>query len=104
MKNSKKKNKVAFLVGTQWFGVLGPCKFLINELVERGYKVYVFGRKDEHYQQFNLGQATMVKLKVKRNYFSFFSDFMDMVKLYSFIRSKSPEFVHSFNPKPSLLC
>lgn len=104
MKNIEKNEKAAFLVGTRWFGVLGPCKMLINELVERGYKVYVFGREDEHYHQFDTGRATLVKLNVKRSYFSFFSDFLDMVKLLTFMLTKSPEYVHSFNPKPSLLC
>lgn len=104
MNSIEKNEKAAFLVGTRWFGVLGPCKLLIDELVERGYKVYVFGRKDEHYHQFDTGQATLVKLNVKRSYFSFFSDVLDMVKLFSCLKSKSPEYVHSFNPKPSLLC
>jgi len=104
MKSKKNDARVVFLVGTRWFGVLGPCKLLINDLIESGYKIYVFGQKDKHYQQFDAGQATLVKIRVRRSYFSFISDFLDIMKLTYFIASKKPKFVHSFNPKPSLLC
>ncbi|MCP4463772.1 MAG: glycosyltransferase family 4 protein, partial [Planctomycetaceae bacterium] len=104
MRHPGHNKRSAFLVGTRWFGVLGPCKLLINELTDRGYQVYVFGREDSHYHQFDMGKAVLVKLKVKRSYFSFFSDFTDIVKILYYAISKSPAFVHSFNPKPSLLC
>ena len=96
--------KSVFLVGTRWFGVLGPCNLLIEELIERRYKIFVFGHKDAHYQQFKSNHVELVELNVKRNYYSFLSDLSDILALRKFIKIYKPEFIHSFNPKPALLC
>ncbi len=93
-----------FLVGTRWFGVLGPCKLLIRELVRQGFDVYVFGQKDLHYQQFDSFQVRLVELNVRRSYYSFLFDILDIVKLRYYLGKARPLAVHSFNPKPSLLC
>jgi glycosyltransferase involved in cell wall biosynthesis len=95
--------KSVFLIGTRWFGVLGPCKLLIGELCSRGYVVYVFGQKDAHYEQFDHQKVTLVEINSKRSYFSFFSDFCDVIKIRHYIKKLSPDYIHSFNPKPSLL-
>jgi len=96
--------KSVFLVGTRWFGVLGPCALLIDNLIERGYKVFIFGQKDERYQQFKCGHVELVELNVKRNYYSFLLDIDDILLLRKYVKKYQPEFIHSFNPKPSLLC
>ncbi len=98
------KNKSVFLVGTRWFGVLGPCKLLIDELISRGFSVYVFGQEDAHYQQFEHGKVNLVKLNVRRSYYSFIFDILDICKLGYFIYKLQPDAIHSFNPKPSLIC
>ena len=95
--------KSVFLIGTRWFGVLGPCKLLIDELCSRGYAVYVFGQKDAHYEQFDHQKVTLIEINSKRSYFSFFSDLCDVVKIRRYIKKLSPDYIHSFNPKPSLL-
>jgi len=35
------KQKTAFLVVTRWFGVLGPCQYIIQALNAAGYSVFV---------------------------------------------------------------
>lgn len=98
------KLKPVFLIGTRWFGVLGPCKFLIDELKSRGHEVYVFGQKDLHYKQFDHTKVNLVELNVKRRYSSFVFDFLDIIKIMYYIAKLGPVSIHSFNPKPSLLC
>lgn len=99
-----KKLKPIFLVGTRWFGVLGPCKLLIEELRKRGHDVYIFGQKDKHYAQFDTEKVNLIKLNVRRSYYSLFLDWMDIIKLCFYIKKLKPVSIHSFNPKPSLLC
>lgn len=83
--------------------MLGPCKLLISKLLANGYTVYVFGQKDSHYQKYYTGNVKLIKLNCKRKYFSPISDFCDILKIiYHIIRIK-PTYVHTFNPKPSLL-
>lgn len=93
--------KTVFLIGTRWFGVLGPCQFIIRDLVEKGYDVFVIGASDNKYQQFETNGAKLVEVNFKRSYFSFFSDIKDLIKLIQLARKYKPEHIHSFNPKPS---
>ena len=97
------KKKVHFLVGTRWFGVLGPCTLIIDALVEGGYDVFVFGQRDEHYHRYDLGKARLIEINMSRSYFSFLSDFCDIVKLIYYVLRYKPSGIHSFNPKPALL-
>ncbi|MEM7242918.1 MAG: glycosyltransferase family 4 protein [Pseudomonadota bacterium] len=95
--------KTHFLIGTRWFGVLGPCNILIDRLVADGYQVFVFGQIDDHYQRYDTGDARLVPLFMTRSYFSPLRDILDVLKLMLFILWYRPENIHSFNPKPALL-
>jgi len=95
--------KTHFLVGTRWFGVLGPCFQLIEKLNSEGYKVFVFGQKDKHYHRYYRDNCELVEIHMKRSYVSFFFDILDMAKLVYYILRYRPRGIHSFNPKPSLI-
>jgi len=97
------KKKAHFLVGTRWFGVLGPCNLIIDALVDQGFEVFVFGQKDEHYQRYDNGKARLIEINMERSYTAFFRDIMDVAKLAYYIIRYKPVGVHSFNPKPALL-
>jgi glycosyltransferase involved in cell wall biosynthesis len=97
-------NKSVFLVGTRWFGVLGPCQLIIDQLISKGYKIYVFGQSDNRYKKYDYSKVKLVSLNVKRSYFSPVHDLIDILKLLIYIFIIRPKSVHSFNPKPSLLC
>lgn len=94
-------NKAVFLIGTRWFGVLGPCRMIIDQLIEKGYTVYVIGQKDEHYKQFMRNDVELIEVAFSRKYFSPISDLKDLYKLARLALKVKPEIVHSFNPKPS---
>ena len=95
--------KTHFLIGTRWFGVLGPCQILIDQLVDDGYDVFVFGQSDDHFERYDKGNARLVRLYMTRNYISPIRDILDVIKLMAFILWYRPENIHSFNPKPALL-
>lgn len=97
---SKKKH---FLIGTRWFGVLGPCELIIESLVESGYEVFVFGQEDEHYKRYYRDNCTLVKINMSRSYIAPISDIMDIVKIAYYTIRHKPTGIHSFNPKPALL-
>lgn len=97
------ERKTHFLVGTRWFGILGPCLQLIDKLQSEGYRVFVFGQKDDHYQRYYRDNCELVEINMKRSYFSFISDFLDLIKITYFIIRYRPVGIHSFNPKPSLM-
>lgn len=92
-----------FLVGTRWFGVLGPCRRLIRHLTEHGYEVYVFGQRDAHYRRYDDGLATLVEIRMRRSYTTPLADLRDIAKIARMARSIRPVVIHSFNPKPALL-
>ena len=94
-------NKSVFLVGTRWFGILGPCKLLIERLKDEGYEVYVVGASDDRYRQFPSHNVKLIEASFKRSYFSPFSDLADLLKLSLLVLKVKPTFIHSFNPKPS---
>ena len=94
--------KCVFLIGTRWFGILGPCKLLIERLLGKGYEVYVIGARDEHYGQFANHNVKLIEVNFKRSYFSPFSDLADLLKLGLLVLKVKPKFIHSFNPKPSI--
>lgn len=98
-----KSQKAAFLVGTRIFGVLGPCKNLIPRLVDMGFEVHVFGRLDEHFHDIYQHNCIIHSLYIKRSYTSFLFDFIDALKLATFIIRLRPSHLHSFNPKPQLI-
>ena len=97
------RRKVHFLIGTRWFGVLGPCRLMIDRLVEDGFEVYVFGQKDQHFHRYDSGKVTLVPIFMARRYFSPLRDFLDVMKLIAYVLWLRPERIHSFNPKPALL-
>ena len=101
--NFMSKKKTAFLIGTRWFGVLGPCQHIIHALNSEGYTVFVFGQEDAHYRRYFSGQCKLVKLRMKRSYFSPISDILDILKIISYLIRYQPLVVHSFNPKPALM-
>ena len=74
-------NKSVFLVGTRWFGVLGPCQLIIDQLISKGYKIYVFGQSDNRYKKYDYSKVKLVSLNVKRSYFSPVHDLIDILKL-----------------------
>lgn len=92
-----------FLVGTRWFGVLGPCKEIIENLVSEGLNVYIFGQRDSHYHRYFQDNCTLIELRMRRSYFSPGADFLDVMKIRGYMRRVRPCAVHSFNPKPSLI-
>ena len=95
--------KVHFLIGTRWFGVLGPCQILIDRLTDKGYDVFVFGQRDDHFQRYNSENVRLVRLFLARSYLSPIRDLLDVLKLMLFIVWYRPENIHSFNPKPALI-
>lgn len=95
--------KCHFLIGTRWFGVLGPTQLMIDALVEQGYRVYVFGQKDDHYARYYDDNCTLIEINMARSYSAFWRDFKDIVRLAYYVRKYKPEGIHSFNPKPALL-
>lgn len=97
------KRKTHFLIGTRWFGVLGPCQLIIDALAEQGYDVFVFGQGDAHFARYDNGKAKLVRIRMSRSYNAFLSDFLDVIKLSYYMLRYRPEGVHSFNPKPALL-
>lgn len=97
------RKKTHFLIGTRWFGVLGPCQLIIDALTEQGYEVFVFGQEDSHYKRYDSGKARLVRINMARSYTAFLSDFLDVVKLGYYMLRYRPDGVHSFNPKPALL-
>lgn len=94
---------VVFLVGTRWFGVLGPCRKMIQKLVAEGFRVLVFGQSDDHYERYDDGLAELVEINMRRSYGTPVSDALDVLKLIKLARELRPVAVHSFNPKPALL-
>ncbi len=97
------RRKVHFLIGTRWFGVLGPCRLMIDALVADGYRVFVFGQRDDHFQRYDEGKAELVRINMVRSYISPLRDLLDIAKLILYILWYRPENIHSFNPKPALL-
>ena len=97
------RRKTHFLIGTRWFGVLGPCQLLIERLVEEGYDVFVFGQEDAHYARYDQGNARLIKINMARSYLSPIRDILDIIKLIAFVLWYKPDHIHSFNPKPALL-
>lgn len=95
--------QTVFLIGTRWFGVLGPCRDIIRELEARGVQVIVFGQEDGHWQRYHNGTTRLERLRMRRSYVSIFSDVLDVVKLALLALRYQPSVIHSFNPKPSLL-
>lgn len=95
--------KVAFLVGTRWFGVLGPCRKMIKALTDDGYRVLVFGQRDDHFSRYDDGLAELVEINMERSYVTPISDLRDVAKMARLARELKPAVVHSFNPKPALL-
>ena len=77
--------KTHFLIGTRWFGVLGPCQILIDQLVDDGYDVFVFGQSDDHFERYDKGNARLVRLYMARSYISPIRDILDVIKLMAFI-------------------
>ena len=96
--------KIVFLVGTRIYGILGPCKLLIPSLREKGYEVHLFGRLDDHFPTIYADNCVIHSLNVKRSYSSFFFDLLDILKLIFYIKKLKPKHIHSFNPKPQLIC
>lgn len=94
---------VAYLIGTRWFGVLGPCRLLIRELVDANFRVVVYGQQDEHYRRYDEGLAELRSLRMRRSYFAPRDDLLDILTLCRAAWRERPLFVHSFNPKPALL-
>jgi len=93
--------KNVYLVGTRWFGILGPCQLLINELAKRNCNIFVIGAKDAKYKQFETSNCTLVDVNFKRSYFSLWSDLRDLFKIIKLAKIYPPSYIHSFNPKPS---
>lgn len=92
-----------FLVGTRWFGVLGPCRDIIRDLEARGMRVVVFGQSDEHWRRYHNGRTELVRISMRRAYTTFYHDVLDVCKLVWYGIRLRPAVVHSFNPKPALL-
>jgi glycosyltransferase involved in cell wall biosynthesis len=92
-----------FLIGTRWFGVLGPCRQIIAELERRRVRVFVFGQEDEHWRRYHNGRTTLVVIHMRRSYMTFLHDFLDVCKIAWYGIRYRPSVVHSFNPKPALL-
>jgi glycosyltransferase involved in cell wall biosynthesis len=92
-----------FLVGTRWFGVLGPCRVMIRRLTAAGHDVYVFGQTDGHYERYDEGHATLVEINMRRSYATPVADLRDIIVMTRMARQLKPVVIHSFNPKPSLL-
>lgn len=97
------KSPVVILFGTRWYGVLGPCKLLIHDLVSKGYRVVVAGASDNLSHVFDTENIELLDLPLSRSYFSFFSDVRCIYTLYSYCLNNNVICLHSFNPKPSLL-
>jgi glycosyltransferase involved in cell wall biosynthesis len=95
--------KTVFLIGTRWFGVLGPMELLINDLYKNNVEIYVFGQKDSHYHKHYYDNCSLIELRMKRKYLSIFSDLIDLIKLQYYIIKYRPQIIHSFNPKPGLI-
>ena len=95
--------KSVFLVGTRYFGVLGPCKLLIRRLTSMGYDVHVFANSDAHYLDLFENNCSLHKIYMKRSYYSFWYDLLDVIKISFFALKYKPLHLHSFNPKPQLL-
>ncbi len=93
--------KSVFLIGTRWFGILGPCQLIIDKLVSEGFKVFVIGAKDDKYQQFDYSKVELIEVNFKRSYFSIISDLLDLIKIVKLGIKFKPLHIHSFNPKPS---
>jgi len=100
---NEKNKKTAFLIGTRWFGVLGPCQYIIRALNSEGFTVFVFGQKDSHYGRYYEGQCELIELRMRRKYFAPISDILDVAKIMWYLFKYRPAVVHSFNPKPALL-
>ena len=54
--------KTVFLIGTRWFGVLGPMELLINDLYKNNVEIYVFGQKDSHYHKHYYDNCSLIEL------------------------------------------
>lgn len=97
------RQPAVFLIGTRWFGVLGPCRRIIEEMEGRGYEVFVFGQRDEHWPRYFNGKTRLIRIFMRRSYTSFLRDFLDQIKLISYTLRYRPRVIHSFNPKPALM-
>ena len=97
--------KTVFLIGTRFFGVLGPCKILINTLLERGFEVYVFARSDEFYQRYLCPHPKLhlIQIPIRRSYSSWFYDLFCILLILYYAYRTFPRYLHSFNPKPGLI-
>ena len=95
--------KTHFLIGTRWFGILGPTELMIDELVRTGHKVIVFGAKDERYHRYYRDNCELVEINMRRSYGTLWSDLKDVIKIARYARKYKPAGIHSFNPKPALL-
>ncbi len=96
-------NKSIFLIGTRWFGILGPTKEIIEKLVSEDYDVYVFGQKDNRYHRYFFKNCKLININMKRSYKSFLYDIFDIFKIIYFIIKLKPKAIHSFNPKPAFI-
>jgi len=95
--------KTIFLIGTRWFGILGPTQEMIKKLTESGYHIFVFGQSDNHYKRYYNDNCTLVEIHMKRSYTSFIYDFLDIIKISRYILRFKPSAIHSFNPKPAFI-
>jgi glycosyltransferase involved in cell wall biosynthesis len=96
-------NKNVILFGTRWFGVLGPCRILIDKLNQKGLKVYVLGNKDSFYEKYFDNNCELIEINISRKLFSPISDISTFFRLIILIHKLNPVFVHAFNPKPVIL-
>jgi len=97
------KRKRIFIVSTRFLGSLSPFEFLIPKLNDKGYEVFVFGQRDPHYKMYFHNNCRLVEINSKRKYFSPFSDLFDVLKITFYSFWFKPQFIHTLNPKPTLL-
>lgn len=98
-----RNGSTVFLIGTRWFGVLGPCREIIRELEARGTRVMVFGQSDVHWRRYHNGRTQLVRIAMRRSYTTLYHDALDVCKLVWYGLRLRPSVVHSFNPKPAML-
>ena len=87
-----------FIISTRWYGALSVCQLIIDHLVENGYKIIVFGQVDDKYKPYFKENCTLVEINMKRSYFSFGSDLVDLFKLCSMTIKYKPVGIYSLNP------
>lgn len=74
-------NKIVFLIGTRWFGVINPCKIIIQKLHSDGFEVFIIENRDKLINNECISRVKFIDLVKKRSYYNFLNDIFSLFNM-----------------------